>query len=397
MALKNICPPDHCTGCMACTGTCAHEAITIIRDSLGFSYPMIDLDKCTGCGLCEMTCPENRPRQLSLPKECYAAAMSDQTELLSCASGGVATALSVATIKTGGAVVGCSGSDFPVAKHIIVETLDGLDLLKGSKYVQSTITPEIYKRVREILRSGRQVLFTGTGCQIAGIQNFLRKDYPNLVTVDLVCHGVPSQQMLADNLALYPRIDSATVAFRKKTPESNDKVIRFGLNAQRSTRIGGKRKPMFVNWYKDPYLGAFMACVNFRTGCYNCRYARPERQSDITICDFWGLGKDSTLKHSAGVSAALINTQKGKALFDAAASMLSIEQRTVDEAVKGNGQLQRPSQRPPQREQFIEIYEKSGIKKAYRKTVYKSMLKKHYKELALPVLYPIYRRIKKMI
>lgn len=369
--LKPICPVERCTGCMACVNSCAHSAIVVEEDSLGFKYPKIDVTKCTGCGLCESVCPEFHPRKLVFPERCYAAAVKSSHELMTCASGGAATALAQALISRGGVACGCTGVDFPYARHIIVESVEDLEKLKGSKYVQSDIDPGLMRNIRQLLIGGREVLFIGTGCQVAGLLNFLRKPYDNLTTVDLVCHGVPSQKMLADNMSLYKNLEPSSIRFREKRAESDGFAIRFGWSA--TSRIDESVRPIFVKWNKDPYLAAFMTCLSFRPCCYDCRYAYAARQSDLTICDFWGLGRDSKLARSCGVSAILINTERGFKTFDSARSLMEVEERTVREAVAGNGQLLLPSRRNPERAKFELLYRTHGFKHACKMTAMRQL------------------------
>lgn len=387
--LTDICSAQDCTGCMACLNACSHAAITMVTDSLGFRYPKKDSDKCINCGLCEKVCPQLNETRFSRPVKCYAAAIKPENTLLSCASGGAATALAVHTVSEGGIVAGCSGNDMHNVRHTIAETIAGLEQFKGSKYVQSEIPENLYRTIRSYLLKGRRVLFVGTGCQVAGLRGFLGKDYENLVTADLVCHGVPSQQLLDDNIKQYKNIDANSITFRYKKPRKTN-FIRFALTAL--THNGGRRitKP----WYSDPYMGAFIACESFRDCCYSCRYARPERQSDLTLCDFWGLGKDSRLAGSTGVSAVIVNTPKGQAFFNKASDILDFEERTVEEAVKGNGQLQYPSPKPADREKFVKIYASEGIRAAYRATARRRMIKKHLKTKIYPLVRVAYRIVK---
>ncbi len=388
--LKNICPEEECTGCMACTGVCGHSAIEIITNPLGFRYPKIDTEKCSDCGLCRRACPQLNRLEFVESRECYAAAIKPDSELLTCASGGAATALAVATIRRGGLVVGCSGEDMRHVRHIAVESIEELSLLKGSKYVQSEISAELLRQIRRELTAGREVLFIGTGCQTAGVRNFLMKPYENLTTVDLVCHGVPSQQMLDDNIALYPEIDANSIRFREKRPKANGAcAIRYGWSA--TTHSG---KTIQTSWYRDPYLAAFMDCISFRKGCYSCLYARPQRQSDLTVADFWGLGKDSVLAHLCGVSLILVNSDKGAERLNDAADLMQLERRAVSEAVAGNGQLQRPSGLSAQRQKFIELYLKNGFMSAVRATSFRPMLKKHLRQT---YYYPMRTRISRMM
>lgn len=388
--LKNICPEEECTGCMACTGVCGHSAIEIITNPLGFRYPKINTEKCTDCGLCRRVCPQLNRREFVESRACYAAVIKSDSELLTCASGGAATALAAATIRCGGMVVGCSGEDMHRVRHIAVESIEELSRLKGSKYVQSEISAELLRQIRHELTTGREVLFIGTGCQAAGVRNFLMKPYENLTTVDLVCHGVPSQQMLDANIALYPGIDANSVKFREKLPKANGaSAIRYGWSA--TTHSG---KTIQTSWYRDPYLAAFMDCISFRKGCYSCLYARPHRQSDLTVADFWGLGKDSALANVCGVSLILVNSDKGAERLNDAADLMQLEQRAVSEAVAGNGQLQRPSAKNANRQRFMKLYLEKGFQAAVSVTSFRPMMKKHLKQT---YYYPIISGIARLV
>lgn len=379
---KEICPAEHCTGCMACANACAHSAITIEQNDLGFSYPRIAADRCTDCGLCRKVCPELNRRTLLFPRSCHAAAIKGGAELESCASGGAATALALTVLNEGGAVCGCSGEDMHRVRHIIIEKPEDVSRLKGSKYVQSEIAPDLYKQLRTMLLQGRQVLFIGTGCQTAGLQNFLQRPYDNLLTVDLVCHGVPSQKMLDQNIALYPGIDPSSVRFRTKTTKPDGShAIRYGWSAQQTNHTG-----VFRPWAKDPYMAAFLECTSFRDCCYSCRYAYAARQSDITVADFWGLGRDSRLSGANGVSLLLANTPKGEKAIASLADIMDMEQRSVGEAICGNGQLQRPSRRPQCTGRFRQLFTSQGIRKASRQTAMREIKRRRLLDLwSLPL------------
>lgn len=394
--LKPICPPERCTGCMACINSCSHSAITLVENDLGFIYPQIDNSKCIDCKLCYQVCPELHPRPKTMPTECYAAALNNVDELMTCASGGAATAFSIEVLRRGGIVVGCSGKDMHNVSHVIVEKEEDLEQLKGSKYVQSAISDDLFRKIRKELLGGREVLFIGTGCQCAGLKNFLRREYDNLITVDLVCHGVPSQKMLNENMVNYPGIEPNSVRFREKIAESDGEAIRYGWSM--TSRIGSSAKPIFVKWYKDPYLAAFMECLTFRECCYACQYACPLRQTDITICDFWGLKRDSSLTSRPGVSAILINTKKGRRILNDSSEMLDLESRPVNEAIRGNGQLLHPSEDTPARKLFVERYKKDGFAVAALSAATPNIRKKRFRRqifcIAYKILGPIYRPLK---
>lgn len=367
--LKPICDFDDCTGCMACVNACCHNAIVIETTKLGFKYPYIDTDKCVSCGLCYKTCPSLNIRPKTFPTSCYAVVAEDEELLSGCASGGAATTLSKIVLKNGGIVVGCSGENMMHVKHIIVDNEKDLYKLQGSKYVQSDIPVGLFREIRKHLITGRIVLFIGTGCQVAGLQNFLVKPYPNLISVDIVCHGVPSQQMLCENMELYQGLVPNSVKFRRKISKPNGIAIRYGWSSTIHTE-NNENKEIFVQSYNDPYMAAFLDCLTFRECCYRCKYAYSARQSDITICDFWGLGKlkPSNMNVLSGVSAVLVTTEKGERLFEEAKQHLQVEKRELQEVIEGNGQLKSPSKRNPLRAKFEEIYTEKGFIAAVKQT-----------------------------
>lgn len=367
--LKDICPHDECTGCMACYNICAHEAITLLTDNLGFKYPKINAELCVQCNLCSKICPQLHPLHFHSPKQCYAGAINN-TEILNCSSGGVAFALSKAIINRNGLVVGCSGANIRDVHHTIVSTEDNLVDLKGSKYVQSRISESLLKNIRKELQNGREILFIGTGCQIAGLYNYLNRPYDTLYTIDLVCHGVPSQQMLNDNIDNYSNIKPESIKFRHKIKTNGKYSIRYGWFYRDKNSNTLNNRP----WHKDPYLSAFMSSINFRKACYSCQYAQNKRIGDITIGDFWGLSSDSKLNNSSGVSLILVNTYRGQQLIGYAKDYLIVEERTIKEAVDGNPQLQHPSICPRNRAKFEKLYVTRGLKIASQKTIMPKML-----------------------
>lgn len=382
--MEKICKTDKCTGCAACFNACGKGAITMAEDACGYIHPQIDQAKCVDCGLCAKVCPVNVKAALRYPRDCYAATVKDDTELASCASGGMATELSRFVIGKGGVVYGCTGKDIRNVRHICIDKAEELDLLKGSKYVQSFIG-STYKEVRRDLQSGRLVLFIGTPCQVAGLQGFLRhKDYPNLVTADLVCHGVPSQKMLNDNIDLYcGKGENINVWFRQKERSSSKCDAPWRIAYGWFYQTSHMRAPRGVKYYKDPYMFGFLAPLTFRDSCYTCRYANISRCSDFTLGDFWGLGIDAGFTNGKGVSVVLVNTDKAGSVWAEVSERCKCVQRDVVEAQKGNGQLQVPSRKNQNYETFVSKYPKVGFKKAVYSSlkgdlldIYKHKLKK---------------------
>lgn len=249
-----------------------------------------------------------------------------------------------------------------------------------------------YKDVLKDLKEQKRVLFTGTPCQIAGLKSYLKKDYPNLTTVDLVCHGVPSQRMLTENIHNYTSDTDGSkikVSFRRKTgrkePKLNSARIEYGWFLQNQPYSCVSRK-----FYNDSYMFGFLQCLTFRESCYTCRYATSARCSDITLADFWGLGDDAGFDKGSGVSLCLVNSDKGLSLINQIAPYVKIVERDVVEAIIGNGQLQRPSCKNKYYVLFRSLYPRVGLKAAIDQSLKKEKFK-------LKVVQPLKRNIKKII
>ena len=381
--MKQICPEELCTGCLACLNSCAHGAITLREDVVGFRYPSIDQTKCVDCKLCEKVCPALHVPERRFPKIGYAVQVKDNVELKQCASNGASTALARLILSHQGIVYGCSGEDIRQVKHIRVGHISQLNSIQGSKYVQSEIG-FIYRSVKEDLQNQKKVLFIGTPCQVAGLKNYLRKEYDHLFTADLVCHGVPSQKLLNENIDDYQskglKLDERTIRFRQKKSDAcqtQSARIEFGWFYQNQPYSARLKQ---VKYTRDPYMFGFIQGLFFRPSCYKCSYAYASRISDFTLSDYWGLGKDSGFVLGRGVSSVLLNTEKALQLFEELKASVSYEQREVQESVVGNGQLQRPSMKHPQYYKFREIYPSLGLRKAVdlclRKDRWKIGLKK---------------------
>lgn len=355
--LKNICNIDNCTSCLSCYNACSHEAIVIKEDRYHFKFPLIDTDKCINCDLCHKSCPVLNPiSQYEVPPTCFAAYSKSINDKLSSSSGGVSSVLNRWIVSNGGVAYGCVMVSAAQIEHQRVSLIEDLIKFKKSKYVQSDIG-KTYKKVKNDLREGRQVIFTGTPCQIAGLYSFLRKRYDNLITVDLVCHGVPSQGLLQNCVktalkksGINKRITDVKVSTRGK---NQDGIYIFFLSVEDENKV------LYEN-ESDPYILAFLDGLTFRESCYNCKYATPHRISDITICDFWGLEKimDDNFDNKRGVSGVMLNTQRGVDLFESCRKELVYIERNTHELISGNGQLKKPFGRTRSRNYFLKNYGK---------------------------------------
>ena len=365
-----ICKKDLCTACGACKNICAKDAISMLEHgALGYVYPVIDQDKCVDCGLCQKVCPVNHIPQYNEPLLSVAAICKNDEDTKASASGGAAYSLGRYIIEEEhGVVYGCELLDYVTIMHTRYSTLIDLGRMRGSKYVQSD-TGLIYRSVKEDLLGGLKVLFTGTPCQIAGLKGFLRKDYDNLYCVDLVCHGVPSQKLLRDDTkSMFTKCgkdipDGLKTKFRSiiSCKDACLEILFGNFVWKPGTDICDNiipfKEQIFPN---NDYITAFMYGLTFRENCYTCPYAQKQRVSDITVADYWGLGKDTTIPDGLGVSLLLPSTEKGVWLFEKAKKYMKWELRNVDEAVRGNGQLMKPSSRPVERDTFMQEYEKQG-------------------------------------
>lgn len=400
--MENICPQEQCTGCSACMNVCPVGAISIQPTGpLKHMHPIIEQDKCIDCHLCEKTCPVNHPKELTKPIAAYAAIRSNYEDLMSSSSGGAAAAVAEAIVDQGGVVYGCVQENYRTIQHQRIDNKEELYKLKGSKYVQSDIG-YIFKAVQTDLKQGIPVLFTGTPCQIAGLKAFLRKEYENLYLVDLVCHGIPSQHLLQENVeSIVGPGTEAYVHFRRK---GEPPIRMYGVFLSNCPEVSEK-KQVFL---KNDYITAFMNGLTFRENCYSCRYAGSARISDITVADYWGIGSKSTIRTDYGVSLILQNTQKGERLINMIQNSCHIEKRDVEEAVHGNGQLQTAHQVPINREQFLADYAREGAAayskhlKDYKRMYIRSYRHPHYGRFGLlgailrriPGLHALYLKIK---
>ena len=300
-----------CCGCTACASICPKDAITMEPDTLGFKYPKVDLDKCINCGLCEKVCAFNdnydKSRNLKEP-EIYAARHKDIHEIETSRSGAAFIAISDYILENGGIVYGVGYKDHFRVAHKRATTKEERNEFKGSKYVQSDLDG-IFRQVKEDLKQGNTVLFSGTPCQTAGLNSYIGKKLrENLVLVDIVCHGVPSPYIWRDYLAYIEKKyknEVVKVDFRDKS--------RIGWSGHIESYIFNNKMKKESNIYT--YL--FYSHIMFRKSCYKCHYTNTIRPSDLTIADYWGWEKTDNYFNvdNKGCSLIMCNTIKGKSIF----------------------------------------------------------------------------------
>ena len=378
--MKNISILDknNCTGCRMCEQICPVNAIKMIENSEGFIEPCVNEEKCINCGLCANKCPQlNSVKCTKLEKiETYAAKNKNISEQKASSSGGIFSAIANYIIENNGVVYGSAFNDKIVVEHIRVNNKEDLAKLRGSKYVQSN-TKNTFKETKKDLESNRLVLYSGTPCQIAGLKSFLNKEYNNLITIDVVCHGVPSPKIFNKYLKWLEKKNKSKI---KKYDFRNKEKKKWGHIAKVAFDNG---KIKYINFTLDPYYKSYINSKINRECCYSCKYANTDRVGDITLADYWGIEK----KHpdfydENGVSALLINTQKGKMILNKIKKNIILKDTILKNIVKNNSNLKEPTHRVQDRDMIYANINKLNFEKYIRKNLkFKKKLKDIIKSL----------------
>lgn len=344
--MKNINEVKDCYGCFACMNKCPKQCISIVKDKLGHLYPYAN-EKCIECNACLKVCPSINPVKLNKPLEIYAAVGRNNEITERSSSGGIATILSREIISSGGVVYGCAFHKEFDFRHIRCDSLEDLEALKGSKYVQSDIS-KVYKDIKEDIKRNRKVLFIGTPCQVAAIKAYFKDNYL-LYTVDLICHGVPSVKILKES-------------FPSTVIKEGIDSIKFRTKEKYQISIYKDNKLLYTRLLsKDLYLKGFFTSLFNRESCFSCQYTIKDRAGDITLGDFWGLD-DIKFKDYKGISLCLINTDKGKDLYSAIDTNIICSPHKIDDALTGNKPLNNPSPRTINVKTFQQLYSIFGFK-----------------------------------
>jgi coenzyme F420-reducing hydrogenase beta subunit len=353
---------ENCCGCSACCAICPVTAITMEADEKGFLYPSIDSKLCIECGLCIKVCPirNSDSKENSLEPDVYAAKHKSDEVRMNSSSGGMFTAISDYVIDSGGVVYGAAfDEDFKVC-HICAVTKYERDQFRGSKYVQSDLDC-CFQEIKEKLENGISVLFSGTPCQVEGLNKYLRGvEISQLMTVDNVCHGTPS-----------PKIFTQYLDKIKSQYNSNIKWInfRYKLLGWRSQAINislENGQEYISTASEDPFYRLFLPNIILRDSCYQCIFTNVHRPSDITLGDFWGIEESlPDFEDEKGVSLVLVNTEKGRKIFNNLTGVLDIRKSDLQSCLQPN--LKGPSVASPKMEQFWIEYQKYGFEYALSK------------------------------
>lgn len=375
--MKEICNIKQCTGCGLCASLCAKKSITMKSiDYFGHLYPVVDKDSCVDCGLCRKICPTLHIQPQNNPLQCFAAWSKDEDDYRSSTSGGASSVLSHYIINCGGVVYGCAMLPNVEVKHVRITNQENLKMLKGSKYVQSDIT-DVLPLLKKDVKDGLEVLFIGTPCQCAAVKSIFKEQPENLYIVDLVCHGVPSLQFLHEHVKkVVGTIHADAVKFRDGTGIYVVVVVDGEIRYKQTLK--GPR-------YADLYINTFFDGHTFRDSCYTCRYACTKRAFDITIGDFWGLGREISAseipEHKYGCSVMLPTSKKGQELLKAVSPLMNLYPRDIEEAVRGNAQLRFPFRKTRRIKIFRWLVSKGVTPEIYRIIILDKNIKLRLKKL----------------
>ena len=353
-SLRYINGAKRCFGCGACAAACPKSALRMEADTEGFAYPKIDFAACVGCRACVRACPVNAAMPAAETDPAfYAVRHRDPAVRRASTSGGAFTALSDAVLSRGGAVAGAVMTpDFQV-RHVLAFDTAGRDAMRGSKYVQSDPSG-LFPEVKERLRAGREVLFSGTPCQTAALYAFLGDGAEKLTTVDFICHGAPSPQVFLSYLREQEkRRGAAVVQVRCRDQQRGCVPMRIGLDFADGSAY-------LEDCDHDPYFRLFLSGILNRRACAACPFTRVRRGSDLTIADNWRFAAIAPeWDDNTGVSTLLVNTPRGAALLREAAAELEIKPCTLRDV--DQHYLHRPGGMHPDRDLFFRAWRRRGF------------------------------------
>lgn len=376
---------DACCGCSACFNVCVKNAISMAANNEGFLYPNIDESICVKCGACELACPVLHTSKINkdtLP-EAYAVQNKDEKIRMDSTSGGAFTAIARYVLSKGGVVFGAVFNEKFDVVHSYIETDAELSKIRRSKYVQSCIG-KTYKQAKTFLDQGRWVCFSGTPCQIAGLKRYLRKDFENLVTIDIACHGVPSPLFWRkykdyQEKKFASKINFADFRYKKNGYSSSVMALHFENG-----------KTYYHGHESDYMLKAFFAEIVSRKSCYNCNFKSLQRLSDFTIFDCWSIGHfEKSMNDNKGTTTLLIQSSKAAEIWTMISSNFRSKKIPVDTAISLDGNMIVSSvKKNPQRTEFFEDLENEDFESVCKK-YFPIKFKDTAKTILKPILYKL--------
>ena len=373
----------YCTGCGACVQSCPKKAIRYKDDAEGFPTPQIDNDLCINCGKCEKVCPAIHMPKTSTIQAAYAAQIQDKDALKKSTSGGLFTVFSREVFRQGGVVFGCVWDKDYKAYITEATTEKEIEPMRGSKYVWSH-AENMFPKVKSYLEQGRVVLFSGLPCQIAGLRNYLGREYNELLLLDFLCSGTPSPLALDKYIeTICKREDRVNLNLKFRDKEPYGLGVHITYNGQKKQT--SKRGEHITN----PYYYSFYSHLIDRLSCYTCPYGTNQRISDLTMSDFWGIKRyHPEMNISAGVSALLVNTDKGAWFLTTVEDQLTLKHTKPEDIGRANnlnvGGMRRNKPVPANREAFFAELKQNGWKSAERKYLFTRERLKKWIKLRIP-------------
>lgn len=341
----------NCCGCHACLTVCPKQCIKMHPDEEGFLYPIVDTNFCIDCGLCEKVCPVINQYNSHLPLKVYVAKNRNENVRLQSSSGGIFTLIAEAIINEGGIIFGARFDEKWNVIHAWTDTIEGIATFRGSKYVQSTIG-NTYFEAKTFLKQGRKVLFSGTPCQIAGLKKFLRKEYDNLLTVEVVCHGVPSPLVWERYLKDLNINGSAITYVNFRSKKRGWKKYSYLINSESQS--------LFDDYaLNSEYLQGFSLNLTIRPSCYRCPAKSGKSGADITLADCWGIEKMKIMyDDDKGISTVLLNTQKASSIYSSIDADYTLA--NYDSIVRYNDSIEHSALIPYCRKLFWKLFPIEG-------------------------------------
>lgn len=383
-----------CCGCTACYSVCPRHCISMTMDEEGYLYPKVNVEDCIECGLCEKTCPIITKKEV-FRNDVKAYAVQNKNEDLrkKSSSGGAFSVIAEKVIEKGGYVFGCKFDENFKVVHSCVSTYEGLEDFRGSKYVQSFLG-DSFSEIKKLLKNGKLVLFSGTPCQVAGLHSFLKKEYENLLSIDLVCHGIPSPGLWNKYLSYINKVEKSKItyiSFRNKKFGYAGSTMAFGFENGKFEYSNRK-----VQFYKH----LFFEDINSRPSCFDCQFKGVKRVSDFTIYDCWHMNQvEPSWDDDKGSTWVLVQSEKGQKFFEELKGKIRYKEAPLELAIKLDGELAVASTSPnPLRNSFFDDNKVMDIDRLIEK-YFPLTLKKRITFIIKPILhrFGILNKLKRLL
>ena len=359
--MVDILEKGRCTGCAACFSTCTHEAISMCFDDEGFEYPVINKNLCVDCGLCQNVCPviqyDKRKVQRDVNNDVqigYAARNKNYVQRLISSSGSIFPPIAEWILENKGVVVGAAYDDQFNVEHRIIDSIEGLIDIQGSKYLQCMADNTTFKKIKDELKTGRLVLYSGMACQVEGLKSFLRKEYENLYTIDLICMGIPSPIVWQKYLKAY--FDGEKIQyinFKEKSIGWNSFCYYVKTDKREFKELG----------MENLYLQSMFRSWNMRPSCFSCPFKKEKRFSDFTLADCWGANKlVPSIDDNKGLSSVIVHSAKGQRLWQLLSDKIESIEISINDIAAGNSNLIQNKPQAGDRKFFYDMLERNPRK-----------------------------------